>query len=170
MGHPREPEMGDGATTAWPRGVQNNAMMFWQLTIDANDPATLVRFWAKVLGYEPVPPEGPETWHALYRQRLGERAAFDNRLFDPAGARPPIFFQQVPEHKAGKNRVHIDVYPTGRDSSLPQERRIELVEGKVAELVELGGSVVHRNRNDDPDDPEYFVVMRDPEGNEFCVS
>jgi Glyoxalase-like domain len=61
-------------------------MMFWQLTIGANDPAVLARFWAQALGYQPVPPTGPAT-----------------------------------------------------------------------------------TRHDDPKDPAYFVVMHDPEGNEFCV-
>lgn len=145
-------------------------MLFWQLTIDANDPAALAAFWARALGYQSVPPEGPEIWHALYRERLRGQAAFDNRLFDPAGVQPPLFFQPVPETKAGKNRLHLDLYPTGRDSSLSQEQRIEIVEGKVGELVALGASVVRRTREDDPDDPDYFVVMHDPEGNEFCVS
>jgi hypothetical protein len=78
-------------------------MVFWQLTIDANDPAVLARFWAQALGYQPAPPAEPATtWHALYHARLGEDAAFDDRLFDPAGLRPPIWFQQVPEAKAGK--------------------------------------------------------------------
>ena len=145
-------------------------MMFWQLTIDANDPAVLARFWAHALDYRPVPPAEPATtWHALYRTRLGEDAAFDDRLFDPAGLRPPIWFQQVPEEKAGKNRLHLDLYPTGRDNALPMERRIEIVEAKVAELTELGASAEHRTRLDDPEDPVYFVVMHDPEGNEFCV-
>ena len=94
-------------------------MVFWQLTIDANDPALLARFWARTLGYQPVPPAEPETtWHAHYRGRLGEEAAFDDRLFDPAGLRPPIWFQKVPETKAGKNRLHLDLYPTGRDNAL----------------------------------------------------
>lgn len=145
-------------------------MMFWQLTIDANDPALLARFWAQALGYRPVPPTEPATaWHALYHARLGEDAAFADRLFDPAGARPPIWFQQVPEAKAGKNRLHLDVYPTGRDNALTMERRIEIVEAKVAELIGLGASAERRSRHDDPKDPVYFVVMRDPEGNEFCV-
>ena len=145
-------------------------MVFWQLTIDANDPALLARFWARALGYQPVPPAEPETtWYALYRSRLGEEAAFDDRLFDPAGLRPPIWFQDVPETKAGKNRLHLDLYPTGRDNALPLERRIEIVEAKVAELVGLGASVERRTRHDDPQNPVYFVVMHDPEGNEFCV-
>lgn len=146
-------------------------MVFWQLTIDANDPALLARFWAQALGYQSAPPAEPDsTWHQHYRARLGEQAAFGDRLFDPAGLRPPIWFQEVPEAKAGKNRLHLDLYPTGRDRSVPQERRIEVVEAKVAELVALGASVESRAREDDPDDPVYFVVMHDPEGNEFCVA
>jgi len=95
-------------------------MVFWQLTIDANDPARLARFWAQALGYQPVPPTEPETtWHAHYRAQLGEETAFNDRLFDPAGLRPPIWFQEVPETKAGKNRLHLDLYPTGRDNALP---------------------------------------------------
>ena len=146
-------------------------MVFWQLTIDANDPAVLARFWAQALGYQPVPPAEPATtWHDHYRARLGPDPAFDDRLFDPAGLGPPIWFQQVPEAKVGKNRLHLDLYPTGRDQALPLERRIEIVEAKVAELSRLGASVRRRDRYDDPEDPIYYVVMHDPEGNEFCVS
>jgi hypothetical protein len=104
-------------------------MVFWQLTIDASDPARLARFWAQALGYQSVPPAEPATtWHAHYRARLGEEAAFDDRLFDPAGLRPPIWFQEVPETKAAKNRLHLDLYPTGRDSAMPLEQRIKIVE------------------------------------------
>jgi hypothetical protein len=145
--------------------------MFWQLTIDANDPAVLARFWAQALGYQPTPPAEPETsWYDHYRTALGEQEAFDDRIFDPAGLRPPLWFQEVPEEKAGKNRVHLDLYPTNRDDSLALSRRIEIVEAKVAELLGLGATVELRNRQDDPADPFYFVVMHDPEGNEFCVS
>jgi hypothetical protein len=142
-------------------------MVFWQLTIDANDPALLARFWAHALGYQPRPPAEPQTtWHRHYRARLGDEVAFEDRLFDPAGLQPPIWFQPVPEAKAGKNRLHLDLYPAGRDDALPLERRIEIVESKVAELVGLGASVARRTR----DDSSYYVVMHDPEGNEFCVS
>jgi hypothetical protein len=147
------------------------AMVFWQLTIDANNPTRLARFWAQALGYQAMPPTEPKpTWQAHYRSRLGAEPAFDDRLFDPAGLRPPIWFQEVPEAKAGKNRLHLDLYPTGRDGALPLERRIEIVEAKVAGLVGLGASVERRTRHDDPEDPIYYVVMHDPEGNEFCVS
>jgi hypothetical protein len=146
-------------------------MVFWQLTVDAREPERLARFWAQALEYEPSPPTSPATtWTAHYRAALGEAAAFEDRLFDPAGVRSPIWFQRVPEAKAGKNRLHLDLYPTGRDRSLPMERRIEIVEAKVAELSELGATVEHRERLEDPQDPRYFVVMHDPEGNEFCVA
>jgi hypothetical protein len=49
------------------------------------------------------------------------------------------------------------------------ERRIELVEAKVAELIRLGAGVERRTRHDDPEDPIYYAVMHDPEANEFCV-
>jgi hypothetical protein len=125
-------------------------MVFWQLTMDASDPAVLVRFWAQALGYQPVPPAEPETtWHAHYRARLEGDAVFGDRLFDPAGLGPPIWFQEVPEAKAGKNRLHLDLYPTGRDNALPMERRTEIVEAKVAGLVRLGASVESRTRHDD---------------------
>jgi hypothetical protein len=63
----------------------------------------------------------------------------------------------------------LDLYPTGRDNALPMERRIEIVEAKVAELTGLGASVESRTRYDDPEDPIYYAVMHDPEGNEFCI-
>ena len=83
-------------------GLTLFGVVFWQLTIDSNDPA-LARFWAQALDYQPVPPPAPvTTWQAHYLARLGEEASFDNRLFDPDGLRPPIWFQEVPETKAGK--------------------------------------------------------------------
>lgn len=145
-------------------------MVFWQLTIDAVDPAALAGFWARALDYQPVPPVEPDTtWHRHYRARLGGNAAFAERLFDPAGLRPPLWFQKVPESKGGKNRLHLDLYPTRRDDTMAIEERMEIVEAKVTELVELGARVERRTRHEDPGDPRYFVVMHDPEGNEFCV-
>jgi hypothetical protein len=146
-------------------------VVFWQLTIDANDPPLLTRFWSQALGYRATPPaEAETTWHAHYRARLGDREAFDDRLFDPTGAGPALWFQQVPEAKAGKNRLHLDVYTTARDDTLTWERRVALIEAKVDELVALGASVVRRTEGRDPGDEYCFVVMADPEGNEFCVA
>jgi hypothetical protein len=144
--------------------------LFCQLTIDARDPMLLARFWAQVLGWQPAPPSASQTpWYDHYRRRLGDRPAFEDRLFDPEGLRPPIWFQQVPEGKAGKNRLHLDVYPSRRDPALSLGERMALVEAKVEEVVELGARVLRRERQDDPQDPDYYVVVQDPEGNEFCV-
>jgi hypothetical protein len=146
-------------------------MVFFQVTIDSRDPALLARFWAQALGYVSTPPAEPETtWWAHYRRRLGDEAAFEDRIFDPEGLRPPLWFQEVPEEKAGKNRLHVDLYPTGRDDTLAFDRRLQLVDAKVDELVGIGAGVQRRFRGDDPADAYYFVVMNDPEGNEFCVS
>jgi hypothetical protein len=141
-------------------------MTFWQLTIDANDPARLARFWARALGYQATPPKGDEPWHRHYRDRLDGEPAFDDRLFDPEGVRPPLWFQEVPEEKSGKNRLHLDLYPTGRDDTVPMDRRVEIVGAKVGELVALGATVLRSDRGDD----YFYTVLQDPEGNEFCVS
>jgi hypothetical protein len=146
-------------------------MVFFQLTIDANDPALLTRFWSQALGYLPVPPREPDTtWWAHYRRILGDEPSFDDRIFDPDGLRPPIWFQEVPEEKAGKNRPHLDIYATGRDNTLSFDERVQVVDAKVSELVALGAAIRTPFRDDDPDAPYYFVVMQDPEGNEFCVA
>ena len=145
-------------------------MVFFQRTIDARDPARLSAFWSQALGYLLVPPVEPETtWWSHYRRRLGDHDAFDDRLFDPEGLRPPLWFQEVPEEKAGKNRLHLDLYATGRDDNLLHEERVARVDEKVDELVAIGATVQQRFRSDDPDDAYYFTVMQDPEGNEFCV-
>ena len=44
----------------------------------------------------------------------------------------------------GKNRLHLDLYPTGRDNALPLQQRIEIADAKVAALVDLGASVQRR--------------------------
>ena len=146
-------------------------MDFWQLTIDCIDPVRLARFWAVALDYQPTPPAAPATpWWDHYRTRLRDRATFDDRLFDPTGQGPALWFQAVPETKTGKNRLHLDLYPTRRDNALSQQRRVEIVEAKVAQLTGLGATVQRRERDDDPEDPVFYVVLHDPEGNEFCIS
>ena len=119
------------------------------LAVDCADPPELAGWWSRLLGGEVEVDEDGATLHT------------------PGGLN--IDFARVPDTKTGKNRLHLDLYPTGRDNALPMDRRIEIVEAKVAELVGLGASVERRTREDDPEDPVYFVVMHDPEGNEFCV-
>jgi hypothetical protein len=143
-------------------------------SVSASGATTRCGAWLRGLtgsAINPVPPvDSLTTWHAHYRRRLGNDAAFDDRIFDPAGGGPPIWFQKVPESKAGKNRLHLDVYPTGRDDTLTMASRVEIVDARVAELVRLGASVDRRTKGEEPGDEFYYVVMRDPEGNEFCIS
>jgi len=150
-------------------------MVTWQLTIDCADPARMVRFWGPALGYEVAPPpEGHATWNEWYLAVGVPAAELDlagdgsDRLQDPTGAGPRIWFQVVPEAKTVKNRLHLDLYPTRRDRTLPWDRRTALVDGRVGELVEAGATV--RDIRADPEHGFYGVVMLDPEGNEFCVA
>jgi hypothetical protein len=147
-------------------------MVTWQLTIDCADPARMVRFWGPALGYDVTPPpDGHATWNDWYLSVGVPADVLDldgdgsDRLHDPAGEGPRIWFQAVPEPKTGKNRLHLDLFPTGRDRSLPVERRREIVEARVAELVAAGAGVLRRS-----DEHGHAVLMADPEGNEFCVA
>jgi hypothetical protein len=157
-------------------------MGIWQqLTIDCNDPALLVRFWAPVLDYEvQPPPDGFATMNDWYlslgipEDELDLTGDGTDRIFDPTGHGPRIWFQYVPEPKTVKNRLHLDLYPSG-GRSVPLTERIPLVEAAVAELVRAGASIGKRFPADFGEqlgagDDHYFVVMHDPEGNEFCAS
>ena len=149
-------------------------MVSWHLTVDANDPGLLARFWAPQLGYEmQPPPDGHASWKSWYLS-LGEPEEdfaglgddYCDRIHDPTGGGPRIWFQIVPERKTQKNRLHFDLYPTGRDPSLSIEERQRIVEARVTELILAGATVNHRMAEGD----HYHVVMHDPEGNEFCVA
>lgn len=149
--------------------------MTWHLTIDANDPAVMARFWAPLLGYVPEPPpDGFDSWLAYYQHVVpeedlgGDPDDYIDRIVDPAGEGPKIWFQPVPEKKTVKNRFHFDIYVA--DRSAPMEEIIATVDAKVAELVALGATVDHPNRIDTETLQRYAVVMHDPEGNEFCVA
>jgi hypothetical protein len=141
-----------------------------QITIDCHDPSAQVRFWCVALDYEPVPPpEGFATWRDWYRSigipedELGDDDGQD-RIQDPAGTRPLIWFQVVPESKVVKNRVHLDVL-VGRH--LPKPERIEIVEQRARALEALGATRVHVLN---AYEGHYGVTLQDPEGNEFCVT
>jgi len=142
----------------------------WQLVIDCASPERLVPFWAAALGYVPAdPPEGHASWRDYYISLGVPESELDcedclDRLVDPAGVRPPIWFQVVPEGKSVKNRLHLDL-KVGGGRSVPVAERRPLVDATVASLVDAGGSVVRTTSDGDA----YYVVMADPEGNEFCV-
>jgi hypothetical protein len=88
-------------------------------------------------------------------------------IVDPAGLGPRIWFQQVPEPKAVKNRVHLDLKVSG-GREVPLAIRTQLVTAKVEQLTKAGATVLRIMA--EPDMEHYGVVLRDPEGNEFCVA
>jgi hypothetical protein len=138
-----------------------------QVVIDCADPAKLSQFWAFALGYRiPDPPGDFATWPDFLRAQGVPESEFNSASAaeDPDGVGPRLFFQQVPEPKAGKNRLHLDVN-AGGGRGTPEDERAKRVDEKVAALVEHGATVVE----DRSKMGERWVVMRDPEGNEFCV-
>ena len=83
---------------------------------------------------------------------------------DPTGVGPRLYFQRVPEGKALKNRVHLDVrIGTGLDG----RGRLDALEAECARLVELGA--VRVRLLPAADGEESCIVMQDVEGNEFCL-
>ena len=118
------------------------------VVIDSRHPASIARFWAALLeGYQVAPYDEAEL------ARLRAAGIFDPEddpsvLVEAPGTRPRIFFQRVPEPRTAKNRVHLDL-------------RCDRVADELARAIGLGARMV----------AEYddHVVLRDPEGNEFCL-
>ncbi|GAA2865499.1 VOC family protein [Streptosporangium fragile] len=146
-------------------------MTRFQVTIDCADPDRLARFWAGALGYKPEdPPAGFATWKEYWRDVGVPEEELDDRvdsIVDPEGTGPRIWFQQVPESKTVKNRLHFDVRASG-GRGLPPEMRREQVRAEVDRLVGAGATVLRVL--DEPGIDHYAVTMHDPEGNEFCVT
>ena len=138
-----------------------------QVTFDCADPDRLATFWATALGYKKQdPPAGYATWpEFLAAQGVPEdqwNAA--SAIVDPEGIGPRIYFQQVPEPKTVKNRVHLDVnVGGGRDT--PDDERRGRVNAEVERLIGAGATRLCACA----EHGEYWVVMYDPEGNEFCL-
>lgn len=147
-----------------------------QVTFDAQDPRTLSIFWREVLDYVHPSPPGVElppgadplvAWDE-FLEESGVPLEMRNSasvLEDPDGSGPRIFFQQVPEGKIAKNRVHLDVRTA---SDLRGDERMAALEVECERLVGLGGTRLARH---EPEPPTSigFIVMADPEGNEFCL-
>ena len=138
-----------------------------QVTFDAADPPALAAFWGELLGYvEQDPPGGFDSWEAwavandLPRERWDDYAA----RVDPDGAGPRLYFQRVPEPKTAKNRVHLDLAVGGGPGTPPEESRA-LVAAAVERAVAAGATKVREVDEGD----EHWVVLQDPEGNEFCL-
>lgn len=146
--------------------------LHWKLVIDCADPHRQAAFWAAALDY------AVEDHSALIGRLLQAGAITPDQLtedggrpawrtlaavrhpgepFDPAtgtGLGRRILFQQVPEPKTAKNRLHLDLHP-GPDARPATVDRLQALGATVLRHVdEPGGS---------------WTVMSDPEGNEFCV-
>jgi catechol 2,3-dioxygenase-like lactoylglutathione lyase family enzyme len=139
-----------------------------QVSFDCSDPGALAAFWAEALGYRlDSPPQGFDSWdEALDAWGVPEDHRNDaSALVDPDGAGPRLWFQRVPEGKTAKNRVHVDVRAA---PGLEGEQRMAALEAEADRLVGLGA---RRGRRFEPDGvtSSGFIVMADPEGNEFCL-
>jgi catechol 2,3-dioxygenase-like lactoylglutathione lyase family enzyme len=109
------------------------------VNVDCHDPEQLARFWAEALG-----------WRVTYQSE-------DEWVLEPAegspqdGVAPDLLFYRVPDVKVVKNRLHLDLRPDDRDA-------------EVARLEALGAQHVDIGQGE-----QTWVVLADPEGNEFCV-
>ena len=110
------------------------------VTIDAVDPESIAAFWCQALDWVQRVDEDGDIW------------------VEPADGHPdagtvrPLLVMRVPEGKAGKNRLHLDLVPDD------QEREVERLEALEASHPDIGQT-----------GNESWVVLADPEGNEFCV-
>lgn len=107
------------------------------VTFDCADPLLLAGFWAKALGFEVAGDANSE-------------GAF---VGDPTGRTKGLFFQRVPEPKTVKDRIHLDLRPTG--SMATEVRRMKELGATEQGRVDVEGS--------------FWTVLLDPEGNELCI-
>jgi hypothetical protein len=136
----------------------------FQVTFDAADPGALAEFWAVALDYAvQPPPDGFDSWEdfavkvGIPREKWNDVSA----VVDPAGEGPRMLFLRVPEGKTAKNRLHLDVSVGGEYD----DGRWGRVEEHVEVLVKAGATIVEPRQ----DETSRWMVMLDPEGNEFCV-
>ena len=116
------------------------ACRFTELVIDCHDHAMLGLFWSRVLGYEIIEQsDGPKHYYV--------------ELQGPDGAGPTILVLRTPDQKVTKNRLHIDVNATDRS----QDEEVERILALGATRADIGQG------------EQSWVVLADPEGNEFCV-
>jgi hypothetical protein len=119
---------------------------FTELAIDCSDPHGLARFWCAVLGYE-VQDDSDDV------VTIGSPAVPEGKL-RPGPVPPTLTFAQVPEGKTIKNRLHLDLRADGVTTAAELDR-----------LLALGARRVDVGQGPDVS----WVVLADPEGNEFCL-
>jgi hypothetical protein len=148
--------------------------LHWKLVIDSTDAPALADFWAAALGYEVEDPSSLVE-QLLAAGHIGEDAVAEHRgrrtFRGYAAIRHPedpydetsgtgrgrrLLFQDVPEVKSGKNRMHLDVHSEAGG-----------LDTLVARLEDLGAT---RVREVDKGPAGRWWIMQDPEGNEFCAA
>jgi predicted enzyme related to lactoylglutathione lyase len=118
------------------------SVSLFAVVVDCHDPLRQAEFWAQALAH-----------------KVTRRNPDEFQVSDPAGGGASLYFMKVPEPKAGKNRLHLDLLTAGS------------MDAEVARLARAGAEVVEVRRDPDSmDNPDTWTVMRDPEGNEFCVT
>ena len=137
----------------------------FQVTIDCSAPHELADWWAETLGWQVEPQDAAfirrmiDAGHASEADTTTHRGALvwkvGAAITSPDPGRPRVLFQLVPEAKTVKNRVHLDL-------RVGEERH----EAEVARLVGRGATELSRGSQG----PYRWVVLADPEGNEFCVT
>lgn len=137
-----------------------------QVTIDAARPHQLADWWAETLRWEVEPQDesfirsmidqgfATDADTETHRGALVWRGATAIRPADGAGG-PRVYFQAVPEAKAGKNRIHFDLRP-------PSDADVDALR---TELDRRGATRIGSGQQG----PHSWVVFADPEGNEFCL-
>ena len=128
------------------------AIRWYAIVIDSHDVAALARWWSQALGW-PIVYEAPD--EVVICPEIAVRQAADPAGTPFADRSAGWVFVTVPEGKTVKNRVHVDLSPD-RDADLAAE---------VERLVALGAHRVDIGQGDEVP----WVVLADPEGNEFCV-
>ena len=114
-------------------------LTFQAISVDCHDTDRVATFWEQALG-----------WRRTYNST--EEVVLEPPAGSPAdGVSPDILFLQVPDEKVVKNRLHFDLRP--QDQAYEVERLI----GLGAKRVDIGQG------------EQQWVVLADPEGNEFCV-
>ena len=150
-----------------------------QVTFDCADPRALSLFWNEVLGYElPPPPPGFDSWDAFAETLPPDLRNSASASQDPGGVGPRLFFQRVPEGTRSlvetpngpelvsvKNKVHLDVRAA---PELQGDERMAALEAECDRLNALGATRVERHEPAPPMASGH-IVMRDPEGNVFCL-
>jgi hypothetical protein len=110
-------------------------LRLWTIVIDAAEPTKLARWWADALDWKIFHEEDDEVVVTTPDERF-----------------PGLLFDRVPERKARKNRLHLDLVPEDQ-------------EAEVERLLAMGATRADVGQKGD----EGWVVLADPEGNEFCV-